>query len=293
MRSAQTPQIRVPLPRRRNYRRLVRNGVFYAAVLGIAFLIVLPLLWVLSSSLKEPEQVFDASSTWIPDPIQWSNYIRAFQSMPVLLYTRNTIIITSLCILGYLLSGSLVAYAFSRLRWYGRDLCFMILLGTMMLPAQVTIIPLFVLFRNLGWLNTYYPLIVPSYLTGWPFFIFLMRQFFLTVPQELTEAAQVDGASHFFIYSRIVLPLAKPALASVAIFAFFLHWNDFFGPLIFLTEEGKSTLALGLAIYAGKHPSEWGILMAMSVAMLIPTTVVFALCQRYFVEGITMTGLKG
>ncbi|HNT36331.1 MAG TPA: carbohydrate ABC transporter permease, partial [bacterium] len=166
MKSRKIPQSQHTRLRSLSWRRISGNGFFYLVVFGIALLIVLPLLWVLSSSLKTPEQVFDISSQWIPRPIQWANYIRAFQSMPVLLYTRNTVIITSLCILGYLLSGSLVAYAFSRLRWPGRDLFFMILLGTMMLPAQVTIIPLFVLFRNLGWLNTYYPLIVTTYLTG-------------------------------------------------------------------------------------------------------------------------------
>jgi len=254
---------------------------------------IIPFLWMLSSSLKTPAQVFITPPVWIPHPIKWDNYISAFKTMPVLLYTRNTVLITLMCIIGYLFSGSLVAYSFSRLRWRGRDFFFILLLATMMIPPQVTIIPLFVIFRELHWLNTYKPLIVPSYLTGWPFFIFLMRQFFLSIPNDFSEAAKVDGATHFRIYMNIILPLAKPALAVVAIFGFLLHWNDFFGPLIYLTEDWKSNLALGLAIFASKHPNEWGALMAVSLVMLIPTVLVFIFCQRYFVEGITLTGIKG
>jgi ABC-type glycerol-3-phosphate transport system permease component len=202
-------------------------------------------------------------------------------------------LITTFCILGYVISGSLVAYSFSRLRWKGRDAWFIVLLATMMLPPQVTIVPLFVIFRHLEWINTFLPLIVPAWLSGWPFFIFLMRQFFLTIPHELTEAARVDGAGHFTIYSRIILPLARPALATVAIFGFLLHWNDFFGPLIFLAEESKFTLALGLMTFQAKNPSEWSVLMAVSIIMLVPTLIVFLFCQRYFIEGIAMTGSKG
>lgn len=276
---------------------LSRRHIAYAAqeffVWGIAAILLIPFLWMVSSSLKSPGEVFATPMTWIPETIQWENYKTAVESMPVLLYTRNTVLITLLCTIGYLLSGSLVAYAFSRLRWPGRDIWFVLLLATMMLPPQVTIVPLYVIFRNLGWINTYNPLIVPSFLTGWPFFIFLMRQFFLTIPNDLTEAAKVDGAGHLRIYWSIILPLAVPALATVAIFAFILHWNDFFGPLIYLVDESKFTLALGLMTYASKHQNEWNILMAVNILMLMPTLIVFFLCQRYFVEGITLTGTKG
>jgi ABC-type glycerol-3-phosphate transport system permease component len=267
--------------------------VHYLTMTAIGAIMIIPFLWMLSSSLKTPAQVFTTPPVWIPNPVKWSNYTAAFKTMPVLLYTRNTVFITLMCIIGYLTSGSLVAYAFSRLRWPGRDFFFILLLATMMIPPQVTIIPLFVVFRNLHWLNTYKPLIVPAYLTGWPFFIFLMRQFFLSIPNDFSEAAKVDGASHFRIYMNIIVPLAKPAFAVVAIFAFLLHWNDFFGPLIYLTEDYKSNLALGLAVFASKHPNEWSTLMAVSVVMLIPTIAVFFFCQRYFVEGITLTGIKG
>ncbi len=267
-------------------------AVKYVVMILVAALMLMPFVWLVSSSLKSPEQVFALDSGWIPQPIQWNNYLAAFQAMPVLLYTRNTILITLLCILGYLSSGSLVAYAFSRLQWPGRDFFFFILLATMMIPAQVTIIPLFIIFQKLRWINTYYPLILPAYLTGWPFFIFLLRQFFLAIPNELSEAATVDGAGHLQIFWSIVIPLSKPALATVAIFAFLLHWNDFFGPLIYLTEDHLSTLALGLAVFAGKHPSEWSVLMSVSIVMLVPSVLVFFFCQRYFVEGITLTGIK-
>ncbi|MCB9768999.1 MAG: carbohydrate ABC transporter permease [Candidatus Omnitrophica bacterium] len=274
-------------------RKILREGGHHLAMWAVALVMVLPFLWLLSSSLKTPEQVFSKEVDFIPDPIVWTNYTKSFEYMPVLLYTRNTVLITLLCTIGYLTSGSLVAYAFARIQWPGRDFLFIVLLATMMLPPQVTIVPLFVIFRHLGWIDTYYPLVVPSFLTGWPFFIFLLRQFFLSVPTELSEAAKVDGASHFQIYSRIILPLSKPALAVVAVFSFLLHWNDFFGPLIYLADDSKFTLALGLAVFKSNHPSEWGILMAVSALMLIPTILVFFFCQKYFVEGINLTGLKG
>jgi ABC-type glycerol-3-phosphate transport system permease component len=270
----------------------VREIIHQLVIWSIAILLLVPFAWMISSSLKSPDQVFSSQSPLIPDPIHWENYIKAFQTMPVLLYTRNTILLTLLCIIGYLTSGSLVAYAFARLRWTGRDFWFYILLSTMMLPPQVTIIPLYVIFRNLHWINTYKPLVVPAYLTGWPFFIFLMRQYFLTIPGELTEAAKVDGSSHFQIYLQIILPLSKPILATVAIFAFLLHWNDFFGPLIYLVDDSKFTLALGLMNFASKHQNEWSILMAVSMIMLVPTLIVFFFCQKYFVESITLTGTK-
>jgi ABC-type glycerol-3-phosphate transport system permease component len=274
-------------------KRLLSSAVFHVVTWAIALLFLVPFAWMISSSLKGPEEVFSSEFRLIPETILWENYTRAFESMPVLLYTRNTLIITLGCIIGYLLAGSLVAYSFARLRWPGRDVWFVILLATMMLPPQVGIIPLFAIFRELRWIDTFYPLIVPAFLSGWPFFIFLMRQFFLTIPHELTEAARVDGASHIRIYASIILPLAKPALATVAIFAFLLHWNDFFGPLIYLTSDSKFTLALGLTVFASQHPSEWSVLMAVSLIMLLPTIVVFFLCQRTFVEGIALTGTKG
>jgi multiple sugar transport system permease protein len=273
-------------------RKLTVETLQYVMMWSVAGLLLIPFAWMVSSSLKTAQDVFAVPSRWIPQPIHWENYSKAFEAMPTLLYTRNTVIITLLSTIGYLTSGSLVAYAFARLKWPGRDVWFVILLSTMMLPPQVTIVPLFVIFRNLHWINTYFPLVVPAYLTGWPFFIFLMRQFFLTIPHDLTDAAKVDGASHLRCYWTVILPLARPALATVAIFSFLLHWNDFFGPLIYLTEDSRFTLALGLMSFAAKHQNEWSMLMAVSVIMLLPTLIVFFFCQRYFVEGITLTGTK-
>jgi multiple sugar transport system permease protein len=278
----------------RKWSRSSTNNALRCLVMWvIAAAVLVPFGWMISCSLKTPDQVFAMPPTWLPSPVMWSNYVQAFKAMPVALYTRNTVLITMLCIVGYLVSGSLVAYAFARLRWPGRDVWFYVLLATMMIPPQVTIVPIFVIYRQLHWIDTYYPLVVPAYLSGWPFFIFMMRQFFLTIPQELTEAAKVDGASHLRIYFSLILPLSKPVLATVAVFAFLLHWNDFFGPLIFLATETKFTLALGLMAYASKHQTEWSTLMAVSLIMLAPTLVVFFFCQRYFVEGIALTGTKG
>lgn len=274
-------------------RRMVFKGIVQQIVIwALAVIMLIPLVWMVSCSLTTPQGVFEVPFRWIPKPVHWRNFVKAFEAMPTLIYTRNTLVITGLCMIGYLVSGSLVAYAFARLRWPGRNGLFYVLIATMMLPLQVTIVPLFVIFRNLHWINTYFPLVVPAYLTGWPFFIFLMRQYFMTIPNDLTEAALVDGAGHFRIYASVILPLARPALATVAIFAFLLHWNDFFGPLIFLAEDRKFTLALGLMSYASRHPSEWSVLMAASVVMLLPTLLVFFFCQRYFIEGIQLTGTK-
>ena len=196
-------------------------------------------------------------------------------------------------IIGTLLSSSLVAYAFACLKWPGRNGVFIFVLATMMLPMQVTMIPLFVLFKNFGWLNTFKPLIVPAFFGGGAFNIFLLRQFFLTIPGELFDAARIDGCSEWRIYWNIVLPLAKPALATVAILTFMMTWNDFFGPLIYLSDKLKGTLALGLAMFVGQHQTEWGMLMAASVMMMIPMIVLFFLFQKYFIKGFMMSGIKG
>ena len=196
-------------------------------------------------------------------------------------------------IIGTLLSSSLVAYAFACLKWPGRNVVFIFVLATMMLPMQVTMIPLFVLFKQLGWLNTYKPLIVPSFFGGGAFNIFLLRQFFLGIPRDLLDAARIDGSSEFRIYWSVVLPLSRPALATVAILTFMLSWNDFLGPLIYLSDKLKSTLALGLAMFVGQHQTEWGVLMAASVLMMLPMVLIFFFFQKYFIKGFTMSGLKG
>ncbi len=259
-------------------------------LLGTAFLI--PFFWMVSTSLKAESQIFIFPPKWIPEPVLWSNYPNAVSAIPFWTYAFNTVYITGFNILGVLISSSLVAYSFARLRWPGRNLLFLILLATMMLPGQVTMIPVFLLFKELGWVNTFLPLIVPAFF-GNAFYIFLLRQFFLTIPVDLEDAARVDGCPRLLTYWHVILPLSKPALATVGVFTFMNTWNDFMGPLIYLSSEDKKTLALGLQSFVWEHGAEWALLMAVSTLMLLPLLVLFFFAQRYFIEGITLTGIKG
>jgi multiple sugar transport system permease protein len=222
----------------------------------------------------------------------WRNYTRAFEMMNFGQNLRNTLFICFTTVIGTLLSCSLVAYGFARIPWRGRDAVFFLVLATMMVPYQVLIIPLFALYSRLGWTGTFLPLIVP-YLFGTPFYIFLLRQFFRGVPTDLSDAARIDGCTEFGIYWRIILPLAKPALATCALFMFLFQWGDFLNPLIYLQDERQYTLALALQQFQSQHESAWGPLMAMSTVITLPVIALFFLTQRTFIEGITMTGLKG
>ncbi|MDR3334991.1 MAG: carbohydrate ABC transporter permease [Treponema sp.] len=230
---------------------------------------------------------------FFPTELLWGNYVRAMTIMPFGTYTLNTVIITGLNMIGTVASASLVAYAFARLRWKGRDVWFVIMIATMMLPGQVTQIPLFVLYKQLGWLNTFLPLVAGSFFGGGAFYIFLLRQFFKTLPNELADAARIDGCNEFGIFLRIMLPLCKPALATIAIFSFMGSWNDFFGPLIYLTDPKNYTIALGLRAFKGYSGIQWNLLMSASIATVLPTLVLFFCFQNYFVKGITLTGIKG
>lgn len=259
-------------------------------VFGIAF--IAPFLWMVSTSLKGNVGLFDIPPKWIPHPVEWDNYVSAVQSFPFLRYTLNTVFLTVVDMIGVLLSSSVVAYAFARLRWPGRNVWFVILLGTMMLPPQVTMIPVFIMFKQLGWINTYLPLTVP-YFFGGAFYIFLLRQFFLTIPRDLSDAAKIDGCREFTIFWRIFLPLSKPALATVAIFSFMGTWNDFLGPLIYLDNPNLYTLALGLRSFQMQFGTRWNVMMAASIIVMMPTVLLFFFFQRYFIEGITLTGVKG
>lgn len=259
----------------------------------LAILFVTPFLWMLSSSLKTQETVFDPN--WIPSPIAWNNYPDALTSAPFGVYFRNSAIITVLAVLGSVLSSSLVAYSFARLRWPGRDVWFSLVLATMMLPGVVTMIPTYVLFSKIHWVNTFLPLIVPSYLGGGAFYIFLLRQFYRGIPMELSEAARIDGAGELRIWWQIVMPLCQPVLATVTIFAFNGTWQDYMGPLIYLNSEDKYTLQLGLTIFkaGGGGVPMWHWMMAASLVVLMPVLVIFFLGQNYFLEGVTLSGLKG
>jgi multiple sugar transport system permease protein len=272
--------------------RLTQSALQHGVLVAIGLLFLAPLLWMISSSLKANDQLFVAQPIWVPQPPRWENYPKALNYIPFFTYLKNTLFICGMCVIGSLLSCSLVAYGFSRIDWPGREPLFFVLLATMMLPAQVTMIPSFLLFRWLGWYGTYKPLIVPSFFAS-AFLVFLLRQFFLTIPKELSEAARIDGASEFTTFARVILPLAKPALATVALFTFLSHWNDFLGPLLYLKDQSKYTLALGLQQFLNAYRSEWGLLMAASTVVTVPIIVLFFFTQRTFIQGIAMTGTKG
>lgn len=264
----------------------------HLVLIGGATLVLIPLAWMLSTSLKDPGDVFLFPPRWIPSPVQWHNYAEALTILPFGRFFLNTALITGIDVFGKLLSCSVVAFGFARLRWWGRDTVFLVMLSTLMLPHQVTLIPQFILFRTLGWFDTFLPLIVPAFFGG-PFLVFLLRQFYMTIPLDLDDAARIDGASTFRIYRSIILPLSKPGLAACAIFVFNSTWNDFLGPLIYLQSPSNFTLALGLRQFLGEYSTEWHLLMAASLVALLPVLLLFFAAQRQFVQGITFTGLKG
>lgn len=259
-------------------------------ILGISFLF--PFVWMLSTALKPEAQIFKWPPEWIPDKFLWSNFPEALTFVPFGTYVTNTLTICLWAMVGTCISSALVAYGFARIQWPGRNFLFMIMLSTMMLPAQVTMIPIFVIFKKIGWVGSYKPLIVPAFL-GAAFFIFLLRQFFLTIPQELSEAAKIDGCSEFRTFWQIILPLARPALATVALFTFMNHWNDFMGPLIYLSDEKMYTVSLGLQQFIGQYGTRWGMLMAASTVATLPIIILFFFAQKTFIQGISTTGIKG
>ena len=273
-------------------RRWLRNLAAHSAILLLLALFMLPILWMLSTSLKPDDELFTEEIRWIPQRIAWENYQNALTTFPFWLYLRNTLIIAVLTAVGTVLSCLPPAYAFARMRWKGRNFWFWAMLSTLMLPPQVTLLPVFLLFRWLGWVDTFLPLIVPAFL-GNAFFIFMLRQFFITLPQEVVDAARIDGCSDWLILWRIVAPMSKPAIATVALFAFVWSWTDFMGPLIYLNDASKFTLAVGLQYFLGRHGEQWNLLMAAAVVVTAPLVGVFLLAQRAFVRGITLTGLKG
>ncbi|MCL4545964.1 MAG: carbohydrate ABC transporter permease [Chloroflexi bacterium] len=271
--------------------RSIGKIVVFIIVLVMSVGFVFPLFWMISTSLKPESAVFAAPPIWWPGKPLWSNYPLSFTFFPFLLYLRNTMIITVPSVAGTLVSSVLVAYGFSRVRWPGRDALFILVLATLMIPNYVTLIPVYILFAKMHWIGTFLPLIVPN-LFGSAFFIFLLRQFFLRQPQDLVDAAIVDGASHLGVLWRIILPLSKPALAVVVLFQFQNNWTDFFGPLIFLDRPSTYTLSIGLYSFQSQHLTEWAPLMAASFIVVAPMVLLFFFTQRTFIEGITFTGLR-
>ena len=260
-------------------------------LVGITFM--LPFYWMLSTSLKPDSQLAVFPPIWVPHPLMWSNYLDAVTEIPFFLYLRNTLIICTAVVVGVVLSSSLCAYGFARISWPGRNVLFLLMLATLMLPYQVTMIPLFVVFSKVfHWVNTFFPLTVPAFF-GDAFSIFLLRQFFMGIPQELSEAAFIDGASEWGIFTRIILPLSRPALATVALVNFIGTWNDFLNPLIYLNDQSKFTLTLGLYSFLGDHSSQWQLLYASAVLITIPPLVLFFFAQKTFIQGIALSGIKG
>jgi multiple sugar transport system permease protein len=259
-------------------------------VLSVFFLI--PWIWMISTSLKNPQELSVFPPIWIPNPIRWDNYSTALVRSGFLQYVTNTLQVAALGVVGAVLSNTLVAYSLSVLRWKGRNYLFAAIVSTMMLPGAVTFIPLYVIFRNLGWLNTFNPLVIPAYF-GSAYFIFLLRQFFLTLPPELSDAARIDGCSDLGILLRVTLPLVRPALAVIALFQFIGAWNDYFGPLIYLSDQNKYTVALGIAnmrVAYGMMNFAW--VMAATTMSVAPIVLLFFVAQRTFIQGISLTGLK-
>lgn len=282
-----------PAKRRRPVAWYVRRTILYGVMIALSAIFLIPLAWLVSTSLKPQGQVFEYPPVWIPNPLRWANFSEALTRAPLLTWLTNTGIITGFAVLGNAFTSSVVAFGFARLRFPGRNGLFILLLSTMMLPDIVMMIPQFILFRALGWVDTFLPLIVPPFLGGGAFNIFLVRQFYLTIPLDFDEAARIDGASNLKIWWHIILPLSKPVLTAVAIFSFVYHWNDFLNPLIYLQSELNKTLALGLRAFVSPTDASWNISMAASMFLVVPVMVIFFIGQRYFVRGVVMTGIHG
>lgn len=285
----------------RRIRHNVHITVVYILLILLAIFNVLPLLWMVSGSFKSNVEVLASPPIWIPRTWHWENYSQALTALPFFRYFLNTVVVTAAVLVGTLLSNTLVAFGFARLRARARDTLFLILLATMMLPRQVTWLSVYIIFAKLpgpgpggNWIDTYLPLAVPAYF-GSPFIIFMLRQFFLTLPIELDEAARIDGATTLQVYWHIFLPQARPALATIVILTFINEWKDYFTPLIYLNTPVKFTLALGVQYFRGfaDYATQWHLLMAAGTVLTIPPLLVFLFFQRYFVAGLSLTGLKG
>lgn len=279
--------------------KLVVKAVIYGLLLVLAVSYFLPFYWMFSSALKDDVQVFRVPPVWVPNPAYWRNFWDAWNADTFNLYLFNTIFLYAIPLtIGVTMSSAFVAYGFARVQWPGRNLLFALCIATMMIPDQVTLVPLFVIFKQLGWLNTYLPLVMPGYF-GSAYFIFMLRQFYTGVPQELSDAARIDGCSELGIFGRIMLPLVKPALAVVALFAFMGAWNEYLGPLIYLNRQELFPLALGIGHLRanvgqiGNVKFAYPYLMAASTLVTLPIILAFFFAQRTFIEGISLTGIKG
>ena len=278
---------------RRRVRGKLERVILYTVLITLSLVFLIPFVWLVTTSLKTQGEVFSYPPVWIPTELQWSNYADAIDRAPLWIWLRNTAIVTALAVTGNVVTSSLVAYGFARLNFPGKKFLFILLLSTIMLPDVILLVPQFILFRQFGWIDTLLPLVVPPFFGGGAFNIFLVRQFYLTIPRDFDDAARLDGASNWQIWRQILLPLTKPALIAVAIFSFVHHWNDFMGPLIYLQSEQNKTLALGLRAFISPTDASWNVSMAASMFLVIPVMVIFFIGQRYFIRGVAMTGITG
>ena len=274
--------------------RRTQTFFIHAILIAGGIIVMIPLAWMLSTSLKPPHQITKFPPIWIPDPFVWSNYVRAVTIFPVsfVVFVRNSMYMSLMITLGTVLSNAVVAFAFARLTFRGSRVLFIIVLSTMMLPQQVTMIPLFILFSKFGWINTYNPLIVPHFFAN-AYFVFLLRQFYTTIPRELDDAARIDGCGVIGLFLRIMLPLSRPALGITAIFAFTWAWNEFLGPLIYLSRMETFPLAIALSFLRAAHGVLWSELMVVSFIAMLPPVLLFFVAQKHYIQGIVITGVKG
>ncbi len=281
------------LRKKKNARYYVRRTFFYAFILLLVTVCVIPLYWMVRSSFMINTEIYSMRPfvVW-PKEMQWENYAKAWKSANFPRYTVNTMIVVVCCMVGTCLTSAMAAYAFSRLNWKGKKQCFALVLSTMMLPGSVTLIPQFLIWRNFHLVDTLWPLILPAFLGGGAFNIFLLRQFFLGIPRELDDAARIDGAGALQIFFRIMIPLSKSAMVVVALFTFLNCWNDFFGPIIYLNSKERFTIAIGLLQFRGDYETKWNLLMAASTLSVMPCILVYLFGQKCLVEGITLTGMK-
>ena len=278
---------------RQSFKRRITLAFVYLALAAGGVVILAPFVWMLSTAVKVPGTEFIYPPQLFTRPLRWNNFSDGWTALPFTRWFFNTSVITVLSVAGAMLSSSLVAYGFARLEFPGRTILFVILLSTMMLPFHVRLIPMFITFRFLGWIDTYLPLIVPFFFGGVPFFIFLVRQFFLTIPLEMEDAAAIDGAGVFASFLLIILPLSRPVLGVVGVFAFIRVWNDFLEPLIYIHSMDKMTLSLGLRVFQDQDFTDWTSLMAVSIIVLVPSVALFFVAQKYYIHGVVTTGIKG
>jgi multiple sugar transport system permease protein len=289
----QPPLLARPPRPSRMPRKIGASALKHIVLIAVGAMFALPLAWMVLTSFKSASQTLTFPVVWWPHPFLWNNYPHVLSSLPFGRFFLNTFVYCAVTIVGVCISSSLVAYGFSRLRWRGRNGLFYVMLMTLLLPFVCTLIPLFILYKHVGWIGTYLPLEVPTFFGSSVFSTFLLRQFFMTIPQSLSDAARMDGANEFYIFSRIVLPLAKPAMATVILFQFIYCWNDFIGPLIYISNDSSYPLSLGLDLILGDYSTNWSWVMAAASAATVPIVILFFLTQRTFIQGIALTGTKG